>query len=201
MNVHTRLICLNKFSSYKLKPILNNKLVFLFLVLFVILVACSRGKISQPTRLLNPSSKFQEETMSANSKLFSEVNQRVEPIEPITPDSTVIRQRYVTVNIDLLRNSIKDFNPSNPEDTKVTLNLFDDLSLVTVLDKVETGSDVDFIWNGHVKDDQQSNVTLVVSDNTVTGDIFTLHGIYQIRPLKHNIHLISQINQSAFPND
>ena len=64
-----------------------------------------------------------------------------------------------------------------------------------------TSSGQGFIWIGTVRGAAPSQVTLVVEDGVVSGNVRVPQGSYQIRYAGNGLHAISEINPAAFPPD
>ena len=73
----------------------------------------------------------------------------------LVDDPSNSRTRYVNVDFGLL--SQETF----------TLNLFDDVSYVAVLDRIAGNATGNFTWVGHLEDSEHSRVTLVVKNGSV----------------------------------
>jgi hypothetical protein len=108
-------------------------------------------------------------------------------------DATVIRTRFVNVNLPLLSRL--------PERTvkgaTLTLNLFADTTLTAVLDHIDPKSN-GMIWVGHVDGVKSSTVTLVTEGDIVAGNIVMPGSTFAVRYAGGNVHAINQIDQSAF---
>jgi hypothetical protein len=125
--------------------------------------------------------------------LFTETNSK--PSVNSATGATIIRTRIVEVNFPLLSGT------GGPASVKtLTLNLFPDVSLTAVLDRVDTQPN-GFTWIGHVDGTSNSQVTLVVQDKVMAGSITLTDKIYQVRYAGNGVHAIQQINQAAFPPD
>ena len=116
-----------------------------------------------------------------------------------TDDPTVIRKRVVKVNFDLLTRSP---NPSElAADTAevLTLNLFDDVELTAVLDRIETTIPEFFSWIGHIEEVADSKVVLIVGEGLVQGSITMPDALYKISSVGNGRHAIFEIDQTGFP--
>ncbi len=116
-----------------------------------------------------------------------------------TDDPTVIRKRVVKVNFDLLTRS-----PNPPElkaDTAevLTLNLFDDVELTAVLDRIEATIPEFFSWIGHIDEVADSKVMLIVGEGLVQGSITMPDALYTISSVGNGRHAIFEIDQTGFP--
>ncbi len=126
--------------------------------------------------------------------LFAETNQK--PSLSASNEKAVVRSRYVSVNISLVRTA------AGPEAVKrLTLNLFPDVSVTAVLDRVDRPSATGFVWVGHVDGVQGSQVTLSVQDDVMVGTIILPDKQYQVRFAGNGVHAVNQINQAAFGPD
>lgn len=122
---------------------------------------------------------------------------------PVKSDPLVERSRPANVDFNLLggegRSSDKADQDTGP--SRITLNLFPDVQLVIVRDKVENLTNGGYSWEGKVDGDDLSQVIFVVHDGRVTGDIRMRDGVYQVRAIDNGGHAIYQINEQKFPDD
>ena len=128
---------------------------------------------------------FYDAPDSAALKASQEAGQEQEEQDP-----TIVRSRDVLVNFVLL--SEADF---------VTLNMFDDVYLIAVKDRLERRSATDYTWFGTIAGMEQSQVILVVENGSMAGNITVDGQIYQVRNKGGEIHVIREIDQSAFPEE
>lgn len=84
------------------------------------------------------------------------------------PWPSIVRKRFITINHALLTST-----------NRFTLNMFSDTSLTAVLEQRQDRREAlgpaagdGFIWRGHIENVEQSQVTLVVGDDTVVGNIY-----------------------------
>jgi hypothetical protein len=70
-----------------------------------------------------------------------------------------------------------------------------------VLDRWEDRSTTSFNWPGHIEGIPSSQVTLVVEDGVMVGNIRVADSFFQIRYLGAGLHVVQQINESGFPPD
>ncbi len=119
----------------------------------------------------------------------------------VEKDKTVIRIRHALLDRDyLFAKAIQpslDARPTSP----VVLNLFGDVSLALLTDRVEALSPSRFNWIGSVEGAPKSRAVFVVKDNSVLGNIRVNGKVYQIRPAAEGAHAIREIDPSAFPDE
>ena len=111
----------------------------LFLALMAALVVVGPNLAPQPA--------------SAQSGLFSDVTTTRQGETPTSRDPTVVRSRPVNINLGQVDsgNAPPRARVSNTDNTLV-LNLFNNVNLTAVRDRVEpTSSGAGFIWHGHVQ--------------------------------------------------
>ncbi|MGA6924237.1 MAG: hypothetical protein WBY88_01075, partial [Desulfosarcina sp.] len=115
-------------------------------------------------------------------------------------DPTIVRAKRVHVNYNILVSDTQQL-PTSVSDTAGTLilNLFGDVALTAVLDRVDSTIPEFFSWIGHVEGIAQSNVTLVVGEGTIQGSIALPDAFYQISHVGNRVHAIYEIDQAAFP--
>jgi hypothetical protein len=113
-------------------------------------------------------------------------------------EATVERTRLVEVNFDQL--IAPDGTPHSPQpDGILILNLFEDVTHTAVLERVDSNPGGGFTWLGHLQDVPWSQVTLVVHEGVMVGNVISPEGIFQVRYAGEGIHAVSEIDQSAFP--
>jgi hypothetical protein len=140
-----------------------------------------------------------EERESVN-ELFTDTEQYVEQVEQYVEqaedevDSTIVRSRYVLVNFDYLK-----------ESETIVVNLFNDVSVTAVRDRIEKRSESRYTWFGQVPGRGYTSVILTVENGDMAGYISINGKVYQVRPLGNEIHVVSELNPCAFchyePND
>ena len=111
----------------------------------------------------------------------------------VPSDPTVIRSRLVRINFAPLAGA--DLPPG---DESIVLNLFDDVTLTAVKDRLETLSEGRKVWYGHIKDRPGSYVILVFHGQSMAGNIFLPQAQYQIRGVVGDLHSVREIDQSKF---
>ena len=79
------------------------------------------------------------------------------------------------------------------------LNLFDDATFRVILDRREARSDKSLTWFGRVEGIENSQVTLVVEDGVLVGNVNVQDAVYQVRYAGEGIHVVYQIDSRTFP--
>ena len=108
-------------------------------------------------------------------------------------DRTHVRARTVRVDLPQLGTREQRRTPSQ----SLLLNLFDDASYSVTLDRIDQTRG-GFVWVGHIPDVAMSTVTLAIEDGAVYGSVLTPAATYVIRSAGNGLHLVAQIDQSAF---
>lgn len=117
-------------------------------------------------------------------------------LEKEKQDPAIVRGRCVRVKFDYLVG--KDI-PYGAEAIK--LNLFYDVSHTVVKERVEKRSSGQYTWFGSIEDAEHSQVILVVENGSMAGNIRIEGNMYQIRKIGDGVHIICEIDQSAFPDE
>ncbi len=116
------------------------------------------------------------------------------------PSLTVSRLRYEKLNPHAFGQSQAQKTCSQavyPE--KMILNLFPQVSYTAVNRAIHYRTPQNFTWLGKIEGIPLSDVTLVVNDDKVTGNVNAQGSVYWIRPWQNDLHLIAKTNPSAFP--
>ena len=129
--------------------------------------------------------------------LFSEIITQAELGN--VDDPTVIRQRTANVNFkSLLNENIPPETALNAADS-IILNLFEDVRLTAVLDRLDATLPEFYSWIGHIAGMAQSKVILVVGDGLIKGSVTMPDAFYKISHIGNDTHVIYEIDQTRFP--
>ncbi len=135
---------------------------------------------------------LQEESAPALLSKPSEM----QPVAPTSEDPTIMRERSVYVNFDLLGGDGRQTGKQG--ETAVTFNLFEDTIFTvqkTAVEPIPGG----YIWYGKIKDISPSQVIIVVRDGVLVADIRLPEGIYQIRSAAGGLYKAQELNEAGFP--
>ena len=113
-------------------------------------------------------------------------------------DPTVSRARSVTVNWSAVNDTDATSQKQAAGEIGLTLNLFDDAIFRAVLDRREVRSK-SVIWLGHIEGIDKSQVTLVIEDTVMAGNIRLPGAYFQVRYAGSGLHSVRQIDESQFP--
>lgn len=81
----------------------------------------------------------------------------------------------------------------------ITLNLFNDVIVTAVRDRLIDNVNGSTTWIGHVQDEKESEVYLTIRGQTVSGTVQIGANNYEIEPKGNNKHDINQIDTSKNP--
>lgn len=109
-------------------------------------------------------------------------------------DKQVTRYRPVKIDLALLT------APSAAPGQLIGLNLFDDVSLTAQADRIER-AERGVTWIGHIQNVAQSQVTIVVNGDVVSGNISLPAKRYHIRFAGNGLHEVQLIDSGKFRND
>ncbi len=111
------------------------------------------------------------------------------------------RSRYVTFDLDSIREKDGSLNADSPKVQTLRLNLFDDAVYEAVLDRLARKRSGAWAWTGHLKGEDGSNVTLIINKDIVAGNIFLTGAAYAIRSAGEGLHIVREIDRSNMPKD
>jgi hypothetical protein len=103
-------------------------------------------------------------------------------------DPSLVRWRFVRVDLDRLT-----------ELESIVLNLFDDVTITAVREKVEHRSEGRYTWFGEVPGEEFNSVILTIENGDLVGGVRTDGKVYDVRPLGNGFHKVCQLDLSAFP--
>jgi hypothetical protein len=115
-------------------------------------------------------------------------------------DDSVVRDKFVTVKFHLIENT--GSIPSQlggSSAAELALNLFDDANYTAVLERVTPTSAGGYVWSGRIAESETSQVILAVNQGRLAANIAVPPAFYQVRYAGNGVHVIYQIDQSAFP--
>ena len=104
------------------------------------------------------------------------------------PDREVVRSRFVRVNLDRLA-----------EIESIDLNFFDDVTITAIREKVEKRSVNRYTWFGEVLGKEFSDVILTIENGILVGGVRIDGKLYRVEPLEDGLHIVRQLDPSAFP--
>ncbi len=118
------------------------------------------------------------------------------------PTTTLGAIRYQTVRLNtaLLEQAKQSLESDPLHAHTITLNLFNDVRLETVLERVER-NEVGEVYVGHIKNVEDSSVHLAHTDGVMAGSIAWPGEFYSISYAGDGLHLIQQINQALLPDE
>jgi hypothetical protein len=117
-------------------------------------------------------------------------------------DPTVIRQRPVAVDFNLLSERTVPRGKRSPEAGKLVLNLFDDAVFNALLQRVESSRLGGFVWIGRLEGvGEEGQVILSVHEGVLTGKVSLPGRSFQIRPDATGLPAVFEIDPTAFPSE
>jgi hypothetical protein len=155
-------------------------------------------------RDLAPATQSGQGQSQDQAGLFSDAP-NVSPLR--VPDSPQItRSRFVRVNFDQLGAPAEALASQTYTDTErvaavsrqITLNLFDDVTVMAQLDHLVRNESGTVSWMGHLVGVPFSTVILTVGDGLLYGAVNSPGGAFEIRQISGETHVIQEINQAAF---
>ncbi len=120
----------------------------------------------------------------------------------VETDLGVVRSRPVALNLSLFNADHSVHGDMTQPGSVLELNLFNDVFLTGILEKMVTNNDGSISWVGYLAEyDFGSVVITVMPDGVVTGNIVAPDAFYQIRYEGNGNHSVRLVDQSAFPPD
>ena len=124
-----------------------------------------------------------------NNQLFSDAHSLPDALYmKQEQENQIIQSRYVHVNFGYLK-----------EAKSIVLNLFDNVSVTVVRERLERRSESRYSWFGRVSEMKHSSVVLTIENGNMAGNVTIDGKRYQVRPVGDGVHSVREIDQSAFP--
>ncbi len=141
-------------------------------------------------------------TLTVSAAVASQWNQTNGPLflnlaaksslRPPPPQPEMIRSRTAAVDFGLLNNL--------QTGDQLELNLFDDKIFEAQIERIEDiGSAT--VWVGRLNEISMGQVFIVQNQGQVAADISTPDGLFQVRYAGDDVYIISQVDQSAYPEE
>ncbi len=128
----------------------------------------------------------------APQELF--VDSAKEATVDVSSDPTIARSRIVDIRADLL-------TVESNHDVLI-LNMFEDVELTAVLDRIEENPSGSLTWTGFIDEADKGSVTIVVNpDGVMAGSIILPGGVYKIRYAGAGAHALIEVDESQLPPD
>ena len=117
-------------------------------------------------------------------------------------DPTVVRSRLVEIDLVYLQNATLQYDAEPSGNPSLFLNLFDDELVLAKFSAPRPGGVyADMVLIGRAANDSSSQVILVITNDSITGNIWVSGRIYRIRPVNATIHVIEEIDPSGLPEE
>ena len=110
----------------------------------------------------------------------------------------VAAQRQRAVRVDATRLAAARAAVERDGASRLTLNLFDDILLVAVIDQIAATS-AGYSLSGRIDGEESSSMVLVVNGDVIAGEVSTLTGTYTLRTARDGTRVIRQLDPSTFP--
>lgn len=139
------------------------------------------------------------QAQQATGALFVPVDPATRSVPVSAPHVGAERSRVVTVNGEALAAVSASLSRGQvAHDPGVLLNLFDDVALLAVNQRLEARSaGAGTIWYGTIPSVPLSNVILVLGESGLTGRVMTPERTYYIEPLGDGLHSVTQVDPAA----
>jgi len=165
-------------------------------VVVLMLLGIGWGNIEAPVKLEEGRDLFNDVVDSdvlANAAIAEDSEA---PIDP-----TIVRSRLVNIAWDILTVAEDSSRSKIISSDVLLLNLFEDRSITAKFDNGQARSENHFIWNGHIEGIEESQVTIVVQDDVMVGNIRASGESYQVRYMGEGVHVIREIDERFFPSE
>ena len=170
------------------------KVVIIFVAIFFVVLFSSTQQAFSSAEYVEDEINLQDDSSIKNKdgEMFTAVT-------PTTysnaSNAAIARSRLVTIN-----ENGRNVLPAAPDYTAqqiMQLNLFEDVVLTVVQDRIEVNESGSYTWIGHVDGDDFSDVILVINGPYLSGHITMPTGSYNITSTTGNIHRIAELNSAA----
>ena len=137
-----------------------------------------------------------------NALLFSagSLSGPVAETEPTLAGETYLRSRNVTIDFDMLARA-KGSTVDGPASFRLPLNLFDDASVIGIVERSAPTFSGGYSLSGRIADHPLSSMTLVVNGDIVAGKV-EVHGrVFRIDMSGDGRYAVSEIDLSSLSFD
>jgi hypothetical protein len=109
-----------------------------------------------------------------------------------------LRERWVTIDVDSIRGALPQELGGTSTTKSLDLNLFPGTRMVAVLGKAEATSR-GYVWDGTIEG-VPGTATISVADGVIAANVSVDGAVYEIRHVSNGVHVIRQVDTSAFPS-
>src|SRR5215211_6549206 len=117
------------------------------------------------------------------------------------PPQAAVRSRTAGINFSVLSGPQGDVGSQSLEGSTVRMNMFDDVVYDVVIDSIETSALGGTAWNGHIKGLFPSYAYMVYTEGIFAAHVASLAGVYEVQYAGDNVYMVSQLDQSLYPDD
>ena len=118
------------------------------------------------------------------------------------PRKALLRSRALRIRLNTLRAKLaKPLAIATSRERRLVLNLFDNLSVTAIADRVKRGKGTDFNWAGRIEGKQPGRAVLIVRKNKLYGNVRVGTKLYPIRPAGAGKQFVSEIDTSKLPDE
>ena len=135
----------------------------------------------------------------ANTSLFTEIE--LDSMSAMDAPQAAVRSRTAGINFSVLSGPQGDVGSQSLEGSTIRMNLFDDTVYEVVIDSIEASALGGSAWNGHIEGLFPSYAYMVYTDGVFAAHIASLEGVYEVKYAADEVYMISQLDQSLYPDD
>ena len=103
--------------------------------------------------------------------------------------------------MDELKKNSQPRPSAKSEKGRLVLNLFDDLSLIAITQRVKWKSATDFTWVGLIEGTRPGRAVFIVRKGKLFGNVRVGRMLYQIRPRGEGRHVVLEIDTAKLPDE
>ena len=117
------------------------------------------------------------------------------------PSKALLRSRALKIQLNTLRAKAKPLAIATSQERRLVLNLFDNLSVTAIADRVQKTKGTDFNWAGRIEGKQPGRAILIVRKNKLYGNVRVGTKLYQIRPGGASQQVVTEIDTTKLPDE
>jgi hypothetical protein len=107
----------------------------------------------------------------------------------------------VGINLSVLSGPQGDVGNPSLKGNTIQMNLFEDTAYDVVIDGIEASASGGTAWNGHIAGLTPSYAYMIYTDGIFAAHVASLEGVYEVQYAGNDVYMISQLDQSLYPDD
>ena len=117
------------------------------------------------------------------------------------PKAAILRARPIRFQLNALRSKMKPVALATSQQRRLVLNLFDNVSVTAVADRIKGKKGADITWAGRLEGRRPGHAVLLVRKNKLYGNVRVGRKLYMIRPRAGGGQSVTEVDTAKLPDE